>query len=141
MKLALFEKIKRSHYANFISFAIWDDNDINDLSTIEQNIENLNQNIIIVGLNISRGVNKFQNFHVRHQGGRDSWLKDAFNAGYFRGAYMTDIIKNDVSPRQSFVDLSIENIIKNIKEFKKELNFIKCENPYKKRICRIDKKI
>ncbi len=31
---------------------------------------------------------------------------------------------------QSLVDLSIENIIKNIKEFKKELNFINCRNPY-----------
>lgn len=130
MEMALFKKIRYSHYANFISFAIWNDNDINDLSKIDENIENLNQNIIIVGLNISRGVNKFQNFHVKHQGGRDSWLKDAFNNGCFHGAYMTDIIKNDVSPRQSLVDLSIENIIKNIKEFKKELNFINCRNPY-----------
>ena len=130
MERALFEKIRYSHYANFISFAIWNDNDINNLSAIEENIENLNQNIVIIGLNVSRGVNKFQNFHVKHRGGRDSWLKDAFNNSCFRGAYMTDIFKNDISPRQSLVDLSIENIIKNIKEFRKELNFIRCKNPY-----------
>ena len=52
MERALFEKIRYSHYANFISFAIWNDNDINNLSAIEENIENLNQNIVIIGLNV-----------------------------------------------------------------------------------------
>lgn len=130
MNNVLFGKIKNSHYANFISFAVWNDNDINDLSAIEKNIKKLNHSVIIVGLNASGSIKKFQNFHFIHRGGRDSWLKDAFNHSCFHGAYMTDIIKNDISSRQLLVDLSEDNIIKNVKEFEKELNFIKCKNPY-----------
>jgi len=37
---------------------------------------------------------------------------------------MTIIIKNDISSKQSLVNLSEDNIIKNVKEFKKE-DFIK----------------
>lgn len=120
-----FQRIKSSKYEKFVSFAIWNDSDIDDLSVIEKNISDLNQDIVIVGLNISRGVNGFENFHVRHQGGRDSWLKDAFNNGCFRGAYMTDIIKNDLSSRQSKVDLSDNNINSNLISLKEELDFMR----------------
>ena len=130
MTRALFEKIKNSPYADFVSFAVWNKDDINDLSVIEKSIDILNQNIIIVSLNASRGLKKFQNFHFRHRGGRDSWLEEAFNNSYFRGAYMTDVIKNDTSSKQSLVDLSKKNIAENIKEFRKELFFIECKNPH-----------
>jgi len=123
-----FQKIENSKYADFISFALWSDSDISDLSVIKNSIEFLNQNIIIIGLNVSREVQRFQNFHFRHRGGRDHWLREAFNKGIFRGAYMTDIIKNDVSPRQSSVDLSKENINKNLLLFKEELDFINSKN-------------
>ncbi|MFA5386281.1 MAG: hypothetical protein WC297_01215 [Candidatus Paceibacterota bacterium] len=129
MERTLFEKIKNSKYADFISFAVWDEIDLDDFSAIEEDIDILNQNILIVGLNISRGVKKFQNFHVRHRGGRDSWLRGAFNRSCFRGAYMTDIIKNDVSPKQSLVDLNKNNILRNVDDFRKEIHFIECKTP------------
>ena len=130
MESVLFEKIKNSHYADFVSFAIWNDSDIKDLLVIEKNIETLNQNIIIVGLNANGSITKFQNFHCKHRGGRDAWLREAFDHGYFQGAYMTDIIKNDKSSRQSSVDLNEDNIFKNIEEFKEELTFIGCKDPF-----------
>ena len=130
MERVLFDKLKNSKFADFASFAVWDDKEIEDLSVIEKNIENLNQNIVIVGLNASGSIKKFQNFHCKHRGGRDSWLREAFNDSRFRGAYMTDIIKNDKSPRQFLVDLDEGNISKNVKDFREEMAFMGCRDPF-----------
>jgi len=130
MDKSLFYRIKNTRWANFISFAVWDDNNIDNLFVIEKNVNDLNQNIVIVGLNINGGVKKLQNFHLKHPGGRDSWLRNAFNKGCFRGAYMTDIIKNSKSSRQLAVDLSKENIDKNLLIFREEMFFINSKDTF-----------
>ena len=130
MDKKLFNKIINSCYSNFISFAVWNEDDVRDISVIKNNIDCLNKNIIIVGLNTNGLVEKFKNFHYKGCGGRDVWLKEVFNRSVFRGAYMTDIIKNDNSSSRKDVNLTKENKIKNAHRFKEELQFIECENPY-----------
>lgn len=129
MKKALFERIKKGKYARYASFAVWDDRDLDDTSIIEKNIKTLRSDLIIVGLNASgKPTNRFTNFHTTHRGGRDSWVRDVFNRSPWRGAYMTDIIKNDTSSRQP-KGRDLVNEKKNAKIFKDELRTIGCKRP------------
>lgn len=129
MKREIFETIRRK-YSKYSSFAIWDDNDLKNVSIIKKNIDILNPNIIIVGFNASGVIKKeFGNFHCKHRGGRDGWLREVFNHGPIRGAYMTDIVKNDFSSRMDKANLSKNNIKLNVRRFKKEMNDLKSKNP------------
>jgi hypothetical protein len=98
-----FEFIKQK-YGYLSSWAIWADEDekpksnVGDLSVFEK--ENvctlLNPNIILVGLNISRGCIKYPlaNFHDARPEATDYKIRYAFRDMPFSGAYMTDIIKD-----------------------------------------------
>ncbi len=130
MNIELFNKIKNSHYPDFVSFAVWNDNDVCDVSAIYDNIDCLNKDIVIVGLNTNGNVEKFRNFHYKGRGGRDIWLRESLNRSCFRGSYMTDIIKNDTSSRSTKVNLSDQNIKTNIELFKEELKFIESKKPF-----------
>ena len=102
-----FEDLKRflekEKYAHLISWAVWDDNDIEDLSMfddqhLKESLPKLKNHIVIMGLNASDNANArkdiWAGFHNKHQGGRDSWLREIAKLHpYLEGAYMTDVFK------------------------------------------------
>jgi hypothetical protein len=101
-----FELIKEK-YGCYSSWAVWADagerpkDNIGDLSVfdIKNNpglFQQLNPNIILVGLNTSRGSIKAQlgNFHDPRHEGMDFKIRYALKNSPFWGAYITDIIKN-----------------------------------------------
>lgn len=103
MKKDIFEKVKEG-YGVYSSFAIWNDDNIDDLEYIEKNMEHLHGRVIFVAYNASAQINKFQNFHFTHQGGRDSWLaKSIGKQPGLLGAYMTDFFKGDFAKREDGV--------------------------------------
>jgi hypothetical protein len=91
------KKIKLSMVA---SWALWDPDNIEDTSIIEQNVPLLNGSIVFVGLNV--GNTKFltgdwKNFHAPAKGGATR-LQTLLGNTRYEGAYMTDIIKNEPTP-------------------------------------------
>ena len=90
--------ITKSKYGKFASWAIWSEEDYTDASIIESSISELNPKIVFVGLNASRDVTDevWRAFHCKHQGGSDGKLRATYNQSIYRGAYMTDILKNYV---------------------------------------------
>jgi hypothetical protein len=100
-----FEFIKKK-YGYCASWAIWADvgkkpkENVGDLRVfdIKNNpglLQQLNPNIILVGLNFSRGIIKvpFANFHDARSEAMDFKIRYALSGSQFWGAYMTDIIK------------------------------------------------
>jgi hypothetical protein len=132
-------------YGHFASWAIWADGDntpksnVGNLSIFDLEInkdvtEQLNPNVIMVGLNISRKIEyKFGNFHDRRPQSQDYKIRYAFKGSKFYGAYMTDIIKdfkqvisgNVISYLKSNPDFERHNI----DLFEQELLDIKSINP------------
>ena len=97
------EKLKElsEKYGSHSSWAIWNDQDITDLSVIEPNHMTLQDKVVMVGLNLSAEIDKpWQNFH---NGRNDYKLRQAFNDSSYRGAYMTDLIKDHVNPKSNDV--------------------------------------
>jgi hypothetical protein len=101
-----FEFIKNK-YGHYASWAIWAEggekpkDNVGDLSIfdIKNNariLQQLNPNIILVGLNISRGRIEvpFSNFHDARSEAMDFKIRYALSGSPFWGAYMTDIIKD-----------------------------------------------
>ena len=101
-----FEFIKEK-YGYYASWAIWADagkkpkDNVGDLRVF--NIKNnpglfqqLNPDIILVGLNVSRGTMEvpLANFHDARSAAQDFKIRYALNSSPFWGAYMTDIIKD-----------------------------------------------
>jgi hypothetical protein len=88
-------------FGHHSSWTIWNPKDITDLSVIDSNHITLQSKVVIVALNISAKVAKpWQNFHV----GRNNYkLKKAFNDTSYRGAYITDLIKDHMSPNSKEV--------------------------------------
>jgi hypothetical protein len=109
------------------SWAIWDV-DIKNTKIIEQNIESLNGSIVFVGLNFggtdddAQKGREWGNFHC----GRDSRLPKLLNNTRFKGAYMTDIIKNKATSKSKELMKKIKkreiDVNKYIKIFIKEIN-------------------
>ena len=137
-----FESIK-SKYGHYASWAIWDKEgkkpkeNVGNLNILEiegnnQLLQQLNPNIIFVGLNISRRVEiPLGNFHDSQPQGMDYKIRYALNNSPFWGAYMTDIIK-------SFEEKVSEKMMKhlrtnkqfeeeNIRIFRQELNDLEVE--------------
>lgn len=93
-------------YGDCASWAIWadegnkpksniDDLRIFDLEYNSKMLEQLNPNVVMVGLNISRKIlNTFGNFHDSRPYSQDYKIRYAFRNTRFYGAYMTDIIKD-----------------------------------------------
>ena len=123
-----FKEIKR-RYSKMSSWAIWNPKDLKDLKIIEEDVDLLNPEIIMVGLNISAPLSKnWENFH----GGRhDRKLMKLFNYSQFRGAYMTDFIKGVVEPKSVLIQSHLEYpLVKKYKEeFEKEMSLLNSSNP------------
>ena len=95
---------KKKKYGHMSSWAIWQKRDttkkekfgMEDISFFD-NPESLqlNPNYILVGLNISRKIERlFGNFHPEHSTAHDYKTRYAVEGTIFDGAYMTDIIKD-----------------------------------------------
>jgi len=140
-----FEFIKKK-YGHCASWAIWADegekpkDNVGDLSVfdIKNNVEllqQLNPNIILVGLNISRGVIEvpLANFHDARPQAMDFKIRYALRGSPFWGAYMTDIIK-DFDQKESGKVMSYLRTDKpfeeeSVKVFREEINDLGIDNP------------
>jgi hypothetical protein len=100
-----FELIKKT-YGRHASWAVWADGaskpkeNVGDLSIFESDgddalLRQLNPNIVLVGLNISRRIEfALGNFHDGRAHAMDYKLRYALKGTALWGAYMTDIIKD-----------------------------------------------
>ena len=140
-----FNAIKEK-YGHMSSWAIWGKqlnpkkpkDNMGDISFFEKPdkelLKKLNPNIILVGLNISKEIDrKFGNFHPYYSSAQDYKTRFAVKDTIIWGAYMTDIIK-DFSEKVSGKmmkylkenkDFEKENIV----SFEQELKDIGAKNP------------
>lgn len=126
-----YNKVK-SRYGRYASWAIWNPNDVSDTSIIEKHISDLNPNIVMIGLNVSGSIDRdWRNFHSNHRGSSDRKLMKVFNNSVYRGAYMTDFIKDVITPKSILVRKYLKKplINKYIDEFESELECIETNNP------------
>jgi len=111
-----------------------------DLSIFDVNknlslLQQLNPNIILVGLNISRGVIKvpFANFHDARPQAMDFKIRYALRGSPFWGAYMTDIIKEfdqkESGKVMSYLRTDKQFEEKNIQIFREEMKDLGVDNP------------
>ena len=140
-----FEFIKKK-YGHYASWAVWADFgdkpkdnmgylSIFDIHTNPNLLEQLQPNVILCGLNISRGVIEFPlaNFHDVRPEAMDFKIRFALKGSPFWGAYMTDIIKDFEQKISGKVisylknDKSFEK--QNIKVFREEINDLGIDSP------------
>ncbi len=136
----------KNKYSEFASWAVWANEDIKPKSNIGDlsifDIDNnssilkiINPEVIMVGLNFSRQVEKkaFVNFHDKRPQSQDYKIRYAFRETEFYGAYMTDIIKDFEEKISGKVDIYLKNNLefelKNIKFFEQEIKDLKCKDP------------
>jgi hypothetical protein len=124
---AKFDLIKEK-YGHYASWAVWADGNnkpkesIGDLGIFETEnnealLRQLNPNIVLVGLNISRPVQfPLGNFHDGRPGSMDYKIRYAVKGTALSGAYMTDIIK-DFEQRASG---KMMGYLREIKSFEKD---------------------
>lgn len=97
----------KEKYSQWASWAIWNSNDIYDLSPLSLYPSKhwpYRNDIIFVGLNASQPMSTpWHNYHFKHRGGRDSFLESALNNKRFGGAYMTDLIKGSTPDSSSII--------------------------------------
>ncbi|MCX6690874.1 MAG: hypothetical protein NTW33_02175 [Methanoregula sp.] len=140
-----FEFIKKK-YGYYASWAIWADagekpkDNVGDLSVfdIKHNagfLQQLNPNIILVGLNVSRGELKvpLANFHDARSEAMDFKVRYALSGSPFWGAYMTDIIK-DFDQKASgkvmcYLSKNKQFEKENVRFFREEINDLESHNP------------
>ncbi len=133
-------------YGHYASWAIWADvgekpkSNIGDLSVFDINhnpglLEQLNPDVIFVGLNVSRGLmeDPLANFHDARPEAMDFKIRYALRGSPFWGAYMTDIIK-DFDQKESRkvwsylrTNKQFEN--ENARLFHEEINDLGTHNP------------
>jgi len=135
-----------NRYGEFASWAVWVEqgdkpkSNIGDISIfnldINPNILNqLNPDIVMVGLNFSRKIEKelFVNFHDNRPQGQDYKIRYAFKDTNYYGAYMTDIIKDfeeKISGKVfTYLKQNKEFEIQNIRLFEEELFDLRTINP------------
>jgi len=133
-------------YGEFASWAVWANEDIKPKSNIgdmsvfdlDKNpklLETLNPNVIMVGLNFSRTLERipFVNFHDKRPQGQDYKIRYAFRDTEFYGAYMTDIIKDfeeKISGNVlSYLKMNKEFELANLRLFEQEIKSLKCVEP------------
>ncbi|MDB4071208.1 hypothetical protein N9512_01965 [Amylibacter sp.] len=133
----------KEKYGLLSSWAVWAEasdkpkSNMGDLSIFNdpQTIEYLNENIIFVGLNISRGSIKepFANFHDANPRATDFKTRYALKNTPYWGGYMTDIIKNysevDSGQIPKYLKDNPDIEANNIKVFEEELDDLGSENP------------
>lgn len=140
-----FEFIKKK-YGHYASWAIWaneekrpkDNMGVSIFDNIESNPDLLNQlkpDIILVGLNISRGAIKvpLSNFHPSYPEAQDYKTRFALKGSPFWGAYMTDIIKDfdqkDSGKLMSYLRNNKPFEEKNIEIFREEIKNLGVDKP------------
>jgi len=118
----------KENYGNVGSWAIWADegdkpkSNIGDLTILDSDINKnllsqLNPNVVLVGLNISRNIKvPLANFHDKRSGSNDFKIRFAFRGTPYWGGYMTDIIK-DFEQR---ISGEVISYLKNNKQFEEE---------------------
>ncbi|MCK9591310.1 MAG: hypothetical protein M0Q91_04795 [Methanoregula sp.] len=140
-----FEFIKKK-YGHYASWAIWADagkkptDNIGDLSVFDLKtnaglLQQLNPNIIFVGLNKSRGIIEVPlvNFHDARSVSMDFKIRYALRGTPFWGAYMTDIIKNFDQKASgkvmSYLSKNKPFEKENARLFREEINNLGSHNP------------
>lgn len=133
-------------YGEFASWAVWVNEDIKPKSNIgdisifdlDKNpnlLETLNPNVVMVGLNFSRTIERkpFVNFHDNRPQGQDYKIRYAFRDTEYYGAYMTDIIKDfeeEISGNVlSYLKSNKEFELNNVRLFEQEIKDLKCVEP------------
>lgn len=136
----------KSKYAYYSSWAIWSEEDekpksnIGDLDILDPDLNKdllsqLNTEVILLGLNISRGDIKtpFANFHDKRSEATDYKIRFAFRGSPYWGGYMTDIIKDfeqKVSGKViSYLKQNPSFERENIEVFRQELDDLGSTNP------------
>ena len=142
MKYEHFTEITKK-YGYWSSWAIWaaaldtPKSNIGNLTIFEDKeiIDILKPNIVLVGLNISRGAIKepLANFHDKRPEATDFKIRHALFETPIWGAYMTDIIKDFeekvAGNLMSYLNKHKEFEKENIKKFEQELIDIGSKNP------------
>ena len=137
-----FEFIKEK-YGHWISWAIWADagetpkSNVGDLTIFEGDkfLELLNPEVVLVGLNISRGDIRFSlaNFHDIRSEATDYKIRYALKDTSMWGGYMTDIIKDfnekDSGKMKTYLRANKAFEDSNVEIFRQELNDLGCINP------------
>jgi len=136
-------EVIKNKYAYWSSWAIWahegstPKSNIGDLTIFERDDLHLelNPNVVLVGLNISRGDIKypFANFHDSRSEATDYKIRYALKETPLWGGYMTDIIK-DYDEKSSgkmaaYLRANKEFERKNVEIFKGEIDALGCSNP------------
>lgn len=115
-----------SKYGAYSSWAIWSYEEPSDTTIIETNSIELNSRFVLLGLNMSRLLDRpaWFNFHDNTHARK---LKYACNDTKLRGSYMTDIFKDMIDPNSINFEkqVSKEEIDKNAKLFNQEMIDIK----------------
>ena len=139
-----FENIKQKH-GSYASWAVWADasekpkSNMGDVShfTNESVLSLLKNNVVMVGLNISRPVSPvsepFINFHDPNPRANDFKIRYAFKDSAYYGAYMTDIIKflEEVDSKNvmKYLKERPEIIDDNLKTFREEMQDLRATAP------------
>lgn len=136
----------KQKYGECASWAVWaneglkpksniGDLDIFDLDLNPGILEMINPNVIMVGLNFSRTIEKkaFPNFHDPRPQGQDYKIRYAFRDTRFYGAYMTDLIKNfeekDSGTVLRFIKTDKKFELDHVSLFEKEVADLNCSDP------------
>lgn len=139
-----FKLIARKH-GGYASWAVWADaanspkSNIDDLSILDivanpKTLGLLKNDVIMVGLNISRPfAERFRNFHDRNPSANDFKIRYAFTNTEYYGAYMTDIIKDieTVSSAELIRHLKASPTLvrTNVETFREELRDLGSQRP------------
>lgn len=145
--LETFNLVKHKH-GGYASWAVWasptrgpksdvGDLRIFDLAANPTTLETLNNNVVMVGLNISRPftpfTEPFRNFHDSNPNAQDFKIRHAFAGTPYYGAYMTDVIKNTAMGKSSNLRNHLrkhpELAHSNISTFREELRDLRCQRP------------
>src|SRR6267378_3680450 len=136
-----FENIKQKR-GSYASWAVWADasekpkSNMGDVSHFknESVLSLLKNNVVMVGLNISRRVSEpFINFHDPNPRANDFKIRYAFKDSEYYGAYMTDIIKSreevDSANVMKYLKEHPKVIDKNLETFREEMQDLKATAP------------
>lgn len=114
-------------YGSYASWAVWNDDNLGDISIIESNIEMLHSKYVLIALNKSIDIDLryWKNFHGGSS--HDRKLSYACNHTKLRGSYMTDLFKDLPETVASNIDSKLESdeINKNVKLFMDEMKDVK----------------
>jgi hypothetical protein len=136
----MYERMK-TKWGNASSWAWWSPKDASgkeksgmDTLPSPDILDQLNPNVVLVGLNISRPIERpFGNFHPTYSAAQDYKLRHAVEGTMFWGGYMTDIIKDFeqkvAGKLMKFLRHNREFERENIAKFEEELADLGCVNP------------